>query len=54
MCNWKNIKIGVGVMKCTGQFVGSTPQIFLIPPVFTILIAIWMIVFGVASLFILS
>lgn len=24
-CNWKNIKIGVAVMKCTASFVGSTP-----------------------------
>jgi hypothetical protein len=54
LCNWKNIKIGINVMKCTAQFVGSTPQIFLIPPIFTILLVIWIFIFGVASLFILS
>jgi hypothetical protein len=54
LCNFRNIKIGVSVFKCTAQFVGSTPQIFLIPPVFSILLMAWMIVFIVVSLFILS
>lgn len=25
LCNWKNIKIGIAVMKCTASFIGSTP-----------------------------
>jgi len=26
LCNFKNIKIGVAVMKCTAAFIGGTPQ----------------------------
>jgi cell division protein FtsW (lipid II flippase) len=43
-CNLKNIRIGVAVMKCTAAFIGSNPQVFLVPPVFIVLLMGW---FGV-------
>lgn len=42
------------MFKCTAQFVGGTPQIFLIPPIFTIILMVWMFVFIAISLYILS
>lgn len=41
LCNWKNIKIGIAVMKCTASFIGSTPQVFALPPVSTVLVFAW-------------
>ena len=54
LCNFKNIRIGVKVMKCTAQFIGSTPQVFLVPPIFVILLMIWLVVFIVIVLFVVS
>lgn len=42
--NWKNIKIGVAVMKATAQFVATTPQIFLVPLIAIVLLLIWFFV----------
>lgn len=39
--NWKNIRIGIAVMKCTASFIGSTPQIFAVPPVAILLLMLW-------------
>ena len=41
-------------MKCTAQFIGSTPQVFLVPILFAILLVIWLFVFVIISLFIVS
>lgn len=54
ICNIKNIRIGVNVMKCTASFIGSTPQVFLIPPFFIVLMTVWLLVFAIASLYIKS
>lgn len=54
VCNFKNIRIGVNVMKCTSQFIMSTPQTFLIPPLFTIVLIVWLGFWIVVSLYIIS
>lgn len=54
LCNCKNIRIGVKVMKCTAQFIGSTPQVFLVPVLFAILLVVWLFVFVIISLYIVS
>ena len=28
-------------MKCTAQFIGSNPQVFLVPPIFIVLLMGW-------------
>ena len=53
-CNWKNIRIGIAVMKCTASFIGSTPQIFLLPPISTVLLFIWFGVWVIIALHIAS
>lgn len=54
LCNCKNIRIGVKVMKCTAQFIGNTPQVFLIPFIFSAVLLGWLFVFIIISLFIVS
>ena len=41
-CNLKNIRIGVAIMKCTAQYIGSNPQVFLVPPIFIVLLMGWL------------
>lgn len=54
LCQCKNIRIGVAVMKCTAAFIGGTPQVFLVPPFAAIIIVAWFIVWAVIALFIWS
>jgi len=54
ICNCKNIRIGVAVMKCTAAFIGGTPQVFLVPPVATVIIISWFIVWAVIAVSIFS
>ena len=49
-CNWKNIRIGIAVMKCTASFIGSTPQIFAVPPVAILLLIVWFAVWIIIAL----
>jgi hypothetical protein len=42
LCQCKNIRIGVAVMKCTAAFIGGTPQVFLVPPITSIFILGWL------------
>jgi choline transporter-like protein 2/4/5 len=44
LCNWNNIKIGVAVMKCTAQYIGNNPQVFLVPPLACVVILAWLAV----------
>ena len=54
ICNQKNIRIGVAVMKCTAMFIGDTPQVFLVPPVAIVFLVVWLIVWIVMALYIFS
>jgi len=54
LCNCKNIKIGVSVMKCTALFIGGTPQVFLVPPIAVIFIVSWFLTWAVTILYIAS
>ena len=52
--NLKNIRIGVAVMQCTAAFIGGTPQVFLVPPVFIALLVAWFAVWVVVVLYVIS
>ena len=54
LCNQKNIRIGVAVMKCTAMFIGGTPQVFLIPPVAIVVIMSWLIFWLIMALHVFS
>jgi hypothetical protein len=41
-CNIKNIRIGVGIMKATAAFIGANPHVFLVPPMFIIILMGWL------------
>lgn len=41
--NQKNIRIGVAVMKCTAAFIGGTPQVFAVPPIASVIIVAWLV-----------
>lgn len=53
-CNQKNIRIGVAVMKCTAKFIGSTPQVFLAPPIACITVLAWFGIWAVGTAYIVS
>lgn len=54
LCNSKNIRIGVAVMKCTAAFLGGNPQVFLVPPVAIVVVLAWMAVYCIAAAYIIS
>lgn len=54
LCNCKNIRIGIAVMKTTADFIKSTPKIFLLPPITGLLIFVWLIVWIITAFFIAS
>ena len=54
LCNCKNIRIGVAVMKATAQFIGSTPQVFLAPPIAIIFILAWLALWVLIAVHIMS
>lgn len=54
LINCKNIRIGIAVMKCTAQFISSTPQVFIVPPLAIIFIVAWMMTWLVFALFLAS
>jgi len=54
LCNCKNIRIGIAVMKCTASFIGSTPQIFALPPLSALLVFAWFALWVVIALHIAS
>lgn len=53
-CNLKNIRIGIAVMKCTAQFIGGTPQVFLAPPLGVLVVVAWLVVWTVFALYVMS
>ena len=53
-CNWKNIKIGIAIFKCTAAFMGCTPQVFLVPPLTIVIVTAWLLVWMAIALFICS
>ena len=54
LCNWNNIKIGVAVMKCTAQYIGNNPQVFLVPPIACLVILAWLLVWCYFAAYIVS
>jgi hypothetical protein len=54
LCNLKNIRIGVAVMKCTAAFLGGTPQVFLVPPISAAILMVWLGLWCIISLYIVS
>jgi hypothetical protein len=53
-CNFRNIRIGVNVMKATSQFISGTSQVFLVPPVFIVFLCTWLALFLWISVHLLS
>jgi hypothetical protein len=41
LCLCNRIRLGVAVIKATAQFIGNTPQVFIVPIVFFFLCMIW-------------
>ena len=54
LCNTKNIKIGVAVMKCTAQYIAGNPHVFLVPPMASAIVVLWMVLYIVIAAFIIS
>lgn len=54
LCNCKNIRIGIAVMKCTAQFISQTPQVFLVPPFSIVFIVAWLLTWLVLAIFLAS
>lgn len=54
LINWRNIKIGIAIFKCTAAFMGGTPQIFLVPPLCIAVVTLWLFVWIVVALYICS
>jgi Plasma-membrane choline transporter len=54
LCLCNRIRLGVAIMKCTAQFIGSTPSVFLIPFVFSLLCAIWIAGWAFSAVFLFS
>lgn len=54
LCNCKNIKIGIAIMKTTAQFIKDTPQVFILPPVAALFCMVWLIVWLITAFFIAS
>lgn len=54
LCNFKNIRIGIAVMKCTAEFIGGTPQVFLAPPIAIVIIVGWLCFWTFMALYIVS
>lgn len=54
ICNGKNIRIGVAVMKCTAAFIGGTPQVFLVPPIACVIVLSWLVVWLFIAVHIIS
>lgn len=54
LANNKNIRIGVAVMKCTAAYIGSTPHVFLVPPIACVVVLSWMAIYCVIAAFIIS
>ena len=54
LANNKNIRIGVAVMKCTAVYIGSNPQVFLVPPLACCVVLSWMAVYCVIAAYIIS
>lgn len=41
-------------MKCTAAFIGGTPQVFLAPPIATLVILAWLALWVVIAVYIMS
>jgi phosphotransferase system glucose/maltose/N-acetylglucosamine-specific IIC component len=41
-------------MKCTAAFIGGTPQVFLVPPLATILVILWLLIWLIVAIHIAS
>lgn len=54
LCNCKNIKIGVAVMKCTALFIAQTPQVFLVPPLAIAFICSWLVTWLIFAAYLAS
>jgi len=54
LCLCNRIRLGVVIMKCTAQFIGSTPQVFLVPIIFSILCGIWVAAWGFTAIYLFS
>lgn len=54
LCNLKNIRIGVAIMKCTAQYIQHNPQVFLVPPIGSVIIILWLFVYIIMVAYIVS
>lgn len=54
LCLCNRIRLGLSVIKCTADFVNSTPTIFLIPLVFVLIIAAFLVAWVITCLYIFS
>lgn len=51
-CNCRNIRIGIAVMKTTADFLKSTPQLFLMPPITALITMVWLIIWLITAFYI--
>jgi len=54
LCLCNRIRPGVAIMKCTAQFIGSTPSVFLLPLVFSLLCGGWIAAWAFSAVFLFS
>ena len=41
-------------MKCTAAFIGSTPQVFLVPPIASVIVLFWLFIWILVAVHIMS
>lgn len=54
ICMWSRIRVGIAIIKCTAQFIQNTWSVFLIPIIFVILAAAWILAWLLAAVFLFS
>jgi hypothetical protein len=54
LCLCNRIRLGLSIIKTTADFVNNTPTIFIVPIVFVVIIAAWVVVWVVTCLYIFS
>jgi hypothetical protein len=54
LCLCKRIRLGVAIIKCTAQFIGSTPSVFFIPLFFVIFIGAWIAGWAFSAVYLFS
>jgi hypothetical protein len=54
ICCCNRIRLGIAIMEATSDFVRSTFQIFLVPIIFFVIIAVWIVFWVVSAIYVYS